>query len=97
MEATRQRALVRASVAMCKKEEKEKEGASLSTPKVIEKGAPKRKAKGKDDRPLKKETVTSGNKWPKKLSPPKPSHGAGTGLMTATGPHHLGNLSSPYV
>ena len=65
MEATRQRALVRASAATHKKEEKkekEKEGASSLTPKVVGKGAPKRKAKGKDDHPLKKGTVTPGNK-----------------------------------
>ena len=55
MEATKQRALVRASATTHKKDDKEegKEGASSSAPKVIGKGAPKRKAEGKDDRPLK--------------------------------------------
>ena len=58
MEAARIRALVKASTATCKKEEKGKEGASLSAPKVIEKGAPKRKADGKDDLPFKKASIT---------------------------------------
>ena len=88
MEAARQRALVRVSTTTCKKEEKEKgkEGASSSAPKVVEKGAPKKKTEGKDDRHLKKGTVTPGDKQPKMLSPSKPGHGAGKGLMTATGP-----------
>ena len=45
---------MRVSATTCKKEEKEKgkEGASSSAPKVVEKGAPKRKTKGKDDRHL---------------------------------------------
>lgn len=64
MKAVRQRALVKVSIVVCKKEEKEKgkEGASSSIPKVVGKGMPKRKAEGKDDRLLKKGTVTSGNK-----------------------------------
>ena len=43
MEAAKQRALVRVAAA-CRKKEKEKgkEGASLSAPKVVEKGVPKR-------------------------------------------------------
>jgi len=59
------RASVRASaVARMKEEKKEngKEGTSLLTPKVVEKGAPKRKANGKDDYPSKKELVTLGEK-----------------------------------
>ena len=64
-------ASVRASTTVCKKEEKEKgkEGVSSSAPKVIEKGGLKRKAKGKDDHPSKKGTVTPSDKQPKKLSP----------------------------
>ena len=60
MEVARQRALVRALASAHKKEEKEKgkEGASLSAPKVIGKGAPKRKVDGKDDHPSKKVSVT---------------------------------------
>ena len=58
------------------------------------KGAPKWKAKGKDDCSLKKGTVTPGDKQSKKSLPPNPSHGASKGLMTATslitqGTHHL--------
>ena len=54
----------------------------MLAPKVVRKGAPKRKANEKDDRPSKKVSVTLGEKQPKKLSPPKPSHGAGKGLVT---------------
>ena len=64
----------------------EGEGASLSTFKVIRKGAPKRKVDGKDDRPPKKVSITLGDKLLKKPSPPKPSHGADKGLMTMSGP-----------
>ena len=56
---------MRVSVATRKKEEKKekgKEGASSSAFKVAGKGAPKRKAKGKDDHPLKKGTITPGDK-----------------------------------
>ena len=84
MKLTRQRAKVRA--AGCRKEEekkaKGKEGASSSTLKVVGKGAPKRKVDGKDNRPPKRMSVTLGEKLPKKPLPPKPSHGAGKGLMT---------------
>ena len=52
MEVVRQRALVRALTAACK--QKEKEGALMSTPKVVGKGMSKQKSEGKDDRPLKK-------------------------------------------
>lgn len=89
MEAAKQRALVRASVAACKKEEgkkeKGKEGASLSAPKAIGKGAPKRKNYRKDYCLSKKPSVTPREKQPKKPSPPKLSHGAGKGLMTSLG------------
>ena len=83
MEAARQKALVLTSAAAHKKE---KEGASTSAPKVIRKGSLKRKNEGKANRPLKKwSVILVGNKQ-KKLSPSKPNHGAGKGLMTATGP-----------
>ena len=51
---------MRASASAHKKEEKEKgkEGASSSAPKVIGKGAPKRKVDGKDNHPSKKVSVT---------------------------------------
>ena len=57
----------------------------MLAPKVVMNGAPKRKANEKDDRPSKKVSVTLGEKQPKKLSPPKSSHGAGKGLMTTSG------------
>ena len=84
MEAAKQKAMVRASIPTQKKVEKEKwkKGMSSSAPKVIGKGVPKRK----DDHPSKKVSVTRGKKQPKKPSPPKPSHGAGKGLMTMSGP-----------
>jgi len=89
MEAARQRALVRAAVARKKEEEKKakgKEKVSLSAPKAAKKGAPKRKADGKDDRPSKKVSITPSDKLPKKSSPPKSSHRADKGLMTTSGP-----------
>ena len=88
MEAARQKALVRAAIAQRKEEEKakEKKGASSLAPKAICKGAPKRKADGKDDHPSKKVSVTFEEKLPKISSPPKPKHGVGKGLMTTSGP-----------
>ena len=80
---------MRASATACKKEEKRekgKEGVSLSAPKVIGNGAPKRKDEGKDNRLFKKAPVTPKEKQPKNLSPSKPGHGTGKGLMTALGP-----------
>ena len=97
MKLTRQRAQVRAA-GRRKEEEKKakgKEGASSSTLKVVGKGEPKRKVDGKDNRPPKRMSVTLGEKLPKKPLPPKPSHGAGKGLMTTSSPiiqepnHHL--------
>ena len=64
MEVARKKVLVRALATTHKKEEKKKgkEGVSSLAPKVVGKGAPKRKAEGKDECPLKKGTVTSGDK-----------------------------------
>ena len=82
MEAVRQRALVRVSVAARKKE-----GASSSALKGVGKGTSKQKSDGKDDRPLKKGLSTPiGDKQLKQPLPPKPSQGVGKGLMTMTGP-----------
>ena len=77
-----------------RKEEKEKgkEGASSSASKVVEKGAPKRKADRKDDHPLKKVSVALGDKLPKRSSPPKLSHGVDKGLMTTSGPITQGSI-----
>ena len=46
----------------------------------------KRKPDGSDNRPTKKAVVTPGDEPLKEKSPPKPSHGAGKGVMTSTGP-----------
>ena len=69
MEAARQR--MRTTAAHKKKEEKTKVGESSSASKAVGKRATKRKAEGKDDRPLKKAFVTPGEKLPKRPSPPK--------------------------
>jgi len=87
MEAVRQRALVRVLAVARKQKEKEKEGASLSAPKGVDKGTSKGKSDGKDDCPLKKgSSILTVDKQPKLSSRPKPSHGAGKGLMTSAGP-----------
>ena len=78
---------MRATTAHRKEEEKKvkgKEGVSSSAPKVVRKGAPKRKVDGKDDRPPKKVFVPPADKLHKKLSSSKPSHGVGKGLMTTS-------------
>ena len=82
MEAARQR--VRATVACKKEKEKTQVGESSSALKAIGKGAAKRKADGKDERPSNKASVILGEKLPKKPSPPK--HRASKGLMTTLGP-----------
>lgn len=84
------RALVRVATAR-KKEKKEKEKgkevASLSTLKVVGKGAPKCKVDKKEDRPPKKGKVApSADKQLKKPSFPKQGHGVGKGLMMSTSP-----------
>ena len=84
MEVARQRALVGATTTSKKK--KEKDGASLSTPKYVTKVTSKRENKGKDDCPLKKGPVVLADHKPKKSSPLKPSYGVGKGLMTLIGP-----------
>ena len=84
MESAKQRIRV---VAARQKEEKRAKGelTSSSAPKAITKGPPKRKTDGKDSRPLKKVTVTPGNKPPEK-STPASGHGAGKGVMTSSSP-----------
>ena len=62
---------MRTTAAHKKKEEKTKVGESSSASKAVGKRATKRKAEGKDDRPLKKAFVTPGEKLPKKPSPLK--------------------------
>ena len=85
MESAKQRVK---AVAACKKEEKmakETEGGTSSAPKTVSK-ASQRKPDGKDDRPSKKAAVTLGDVSPKGKSLLKPSHGAGKGVMTSSGP-----------
>ena len=82
MEATRQRVSVVATYK--KEEEKTKVGESSSAPKVVDKGATKRKNDGKDDCQSKKASITPTEKIPKKPSPLK--HRAGKGLMTTPNP-----------
>jgi len=61
MEVARQRVQVRTAAAQKKEEKaKGKEGASSSAPKAVDKGVPKRKANGKDNRPSKKVPTTPG-------------------------------------
>ena len=85
METAKQMALIRASIVARKL--KEKEGTSTSALKVTGKGSSKRKSDGNDDHLLKKGSgLLVGDKQLKKLSPPKPSHGAGKVLMMAMGP-----------
>ena len=60
------------------------EGNSL-VPKSVSKVS-KRKPDGDDDRPSKRTAITPGDVSPKGKSPLKPSHGAGKGTMTSSGP-----------
>ena len=85
MESAKQR--IRAVVARQKEEKRAKEagGEASSTPKVVTKVA-KRKPDESDGRPSKKATVTPGDGAIKEKSPLKPSHGAGKGVMTSSGP-----------
>ena len=58
----------------------------MSAPKGVDKGTSKGKSDGKDDYPLKKgPSVLTVDKQLKLSLPPKPSHGAGKGLMTLAG------------
>ena len=85
MESAKQR--VRAAVARKKEEKKvkETEGGTSSAPKTVSKVS-KRKPDRKENRPSKKAIVTPGDVSPKRKSPLKPSHGAGKGVMTSSGP-----------
>ena len=89
MESAKQR--IRAAAARQKEERKAKEagGEASSTPKAVVKVA-KRKPDGSDSRPSKKTAVTPADEPLKEKSPPKPSHGAGKGVMTSTGPVNEG-------
>ena len=60
------------------------EGNSLVSKSVSK--VSKRKPDGDDDRPSKRTAITPGDASPKGKSPLKPSHGAGKGTMTSSGP-----------
>ena len=89
MESAKQR--VRAATAREKEEKRAKEarGQTSSTPKTVAKPV-KRKPDGSDDRPSKKAVVTPGDSALKEKSPLMPSHGAGKGVMTSSGPINEG-------
>ena len=72
--------------------QKLKEGTFSLAPKGVTKGSSKQKSEGKDDHSLKKGLALPAGDKSKKLSPPKPSHGVGKGLMTATGPFTQGTV-----
>ena len=77
------------AVAAHKKEEaklaKGTEEGTSSVPKSVSKVS-QRKLDGDDDHPSKRTVVTPGDASPKRKSPLKPSHGAGKGIMTSSGP-----------
>ena len=76
------------AAAACKKEERLVKGTKLgdsSAPKSVSK-APKRKANGDGACPSKKAAVIPNDASPKGKSSLKPSHDAGKGVMTSSGP-----------
>ena len=85
MDIAKQR--IRAAAARKKEERLTKgtEEGDSSAPKFISK-APKRKADGDGTRPSKKTVTILGYASPKGKSALKPSHGAGKGAMTSSGP-----------
>ena len=86
MDVTKQR--IRAAVVARKKEKRLAKGmeeGNSSVPKSASK-ASKRKSDGNDALPSKKTVVIPGDASPKGKSSLKPSHGAGKGVMTSSGP-----------
>ena len=85
MDVAKQR--IRAAAARKKEERLAKgtEEGDSSAPKSVSK-APKRKADGDGVRPSKKTVVILGDASSKGKSALKPSHGAGKGAMTSSGP-----------
>ena len=76
------------AAAACKKEERMTKGVEvgdLSAPKIVSKTS-KRKADGEGSCPSKKTVTIPGDASPKGKSTLKPSHGAGKGAMTSSGP-----------
>ena len=85
MDAAKQK--IRVAVARKKKERlvKETEEGNSLVPKSVTKVS-KRKPDGDDNHPSKRVTVTPSDASPKGKSSLKPSHGAGKGVMTSSGP-----------
>ena len=86
MDVAKQR--IRAAAARKKKKVKLAKGTeegTSSAPKIVSKVS-KRKPNGNDDRLSKRTAVVLGDASPKGKSPLKPSHGAGKGTMTSSGP-----------
>ena len=85
MDVAKQR--IRAAAARKKEERLAKgtEEGNSSAPKSVSK-ASKRKSDGDDASPSKKTVVILGDASPKGKSSLKPSHGAGKGVMTSSGP-----------
>ncbi|KAL0015465.1 hypothetical protein SO802_002534 [Lithocarpus litseifolius] len=95
MESAKLRAQIRAAAAHKKEEGKGKKGVSSSLPKVIVKGAPKRKGDRTKDGVSKKQTVTP-REHPTK--PPSPKHGARKGVRPGeAGVHPRGKDTDPCV
>ena len=85
MESAKQRIRVVATRQKEKKKAKEAGGEASLTPKAVTKVA-KRKPDGSDSCPSKKAIITPRDGAIKEKSPLKPSHGAGEGVMTSSGP-----------
>ena len=85
MDIAKQR--IRAAVAHKKKERlvKGTEEGNSSVPKSVSKVS-KRKPDGDEERPSKQIAITPGDASPKGKPSLKPSHGAGKGVMTSSGP-----------
>ena len=85
MESTKQRVRDASTHKKEEKKAKDTKGGTSLAPKTVFMVS-KRKPDGKDNRPSKKAAVTPGDVSPKRKSPLKPSHGAGKGVMTSSGP-----------
>ena len=94
MDAAKQR--IRVTVTRKKEEAKLAKGTeegTSSAPKAVSMVS-KRKPNGDDDYLSKRTTVTPGDASPKRKSPLKPSHGAGKGVMTSSGPVTRAHIAS---
>ena len=85
MESAKQRVRDAATHKKEEKKAKDTKGGTSPSPKTVSMVS-KRKPDGKEDRPSKKAAVTPGDVSLKRKSPLKPSHDAGKGVMTSSGP-----------